>query len=172
MRILILLLISITTFGQLPESGSLSLKGAAGVGRSISQQVDGNETGNKSLTTLSETAGFSIPHRVSDFYGYGSAPDAPTGPMTNRSINPGGMEVGWDPPSGGGMYTNFRLEWRWRETDEDPFDSYSFYEDTGVNNTPLIPHADLTTGWYYQWRVRAENSFGNSAYLESAETQY
>lgn len=56
MRILILLLISVSTFAQLPETGSLSLKSAAGVGRSISQEVDGNETGNKSLSTLCATA--------------------------------------------------------------------------------------------------------------------
>jgi hypothetical protein len=49
----------------LPSSGSLSIKNAAGAGRSIAQEVDGNLTGNKSLLTLSQAAGSG----ASDLYG-------------------------------------------------------------------------------------------------------
>jgi len=57
----------------LPSSGSLSLKSAAGSTRCISCEVDGNETGNKSLVTLSDTAdvGLPLPVAITDFYGYG-----------------------------------------------------------------------------------------------------
>ena len=72
MKVLLLLLFAIPTFAQLPTSGSLALKNAAGAGRSISQQVDGNETGNKSLTTLSVTASKTAPHSMLEFYGYGA----------------------------------------------------------------------------------------------------
>lgn len=54
----------------LPVSGSLSIKNAAGNDRSIAYCVDGNITGDKSLSTLSVSAGKSAPHAMTEFYGY------------------------------------------------------------------------------------------------------
>lgn len=56
----------------LPTTGSLSLKAAAGTTRSIANEVDGNLTGNKSLSSLSVSAGKSAPHSMLEFYGYTS----------------------------------------------------------------------------------------------------
>lgn len=57
--------------GQLPETGSLSIKDAAGEERSIARMVDGNVTGNKSLVTLAGTAVIPLPASMLDFRGYG-----------------------------------------------------------------------------------------------------
>lgn len=94
MRFLVLFLFSITTaFAQLPASGSLSIKNAAGEGRSISQEVDGNETGNKSLSTLGASAGFSSPYSMLDFYGYafGGTPTNPNFTFTDDVDRGGGI---------------------------------------------------------------------------------
>lgn len=55
----------------LPSTGSLSIKGTAGLTSSIAYCVDGNTTGNKSLTTLSQSASKTAPHGMREFYGYG-----------------------------------------------------------------------------------------------------
>jgi len=52
----------------LPTSGSLSIKNAAGNDRSIAYCVDGNITGNKSLLSLSTTAG--VNGCIRAFYGF------------------------------------------------------------------------------------------------------
>ena len=59
----------------MPASGSLGIKICPGsvACTSISQAVDGNVTGDKSLSTLSTTAGKSAPHCMREFYGYASA---------------------------------------------------------------------------------------------------
>lgn len=108
MRTLILLLLPLFSLAQLPSSGSLSLKSAAGAGRSISQQVDGNETGSKSLTTLSTTASKTAPHSMLEFYGYPSGPPLP-GTITNCASSldggyPGGrgVDISWTNPASGG----------------------------------------------------------------------
>lgn len=152
----------------LPASGSLSIKGAAGVGRSISQEVDGNETGNKSLATLSTSAGKSAPHGMIEFYSYTSVVVAP-GPVSNvttNNINPFGIEVGWDAPSTGGSPTNYRVE---MSEDGGPF---SLYDNNGTSVTITILNSDLTVGLDYQFRIRAENSAGNSTYTTSSSIIY
>lgn len=57
----------------LPTSGNLSIKDGAGTTRSIAREVDGNVTGDKSLTTLSITASKTAPHSMLEFYGYCAA---------------------------------------------------------------------------------------------------
>jgi hypothetical protein len=52
----------------LATSGSLSLKSASGFNRNIQLEVQGNNTGNASLSTLANTAGLSKNHLA--FYGY------------------------------------------------------------------------------------------------------
>lgn len=107
MRTLILLLLPLFSLAQLPSSGSLSLKSAAGVGRSISQQVDGNETGSKSLTTLSTTASKTAPHSMLEFYGYPAGPGLP-GSVTGCTASiPScgvltGINLAWVNPASGG----------------------------------------------------------------------
>jgi len=110
MRTLILLLIPFLSLAQLPESGPLSIKSAAGAGRSISQQVDGNETGNKSLTTLSTTAGFTAPHSMLEFRGWPSTPK-PNPPENCLAINdyPNGPKLTFDPPSSGTAPTAYYM---------------------------------------------------------------
>jgi len=57
---------------SLPSSGSLSILNSAGAGRSIAQEVNGNLTPPKSLTTLSVAAGKTAPHGMLEFYNYSS----------------------------------------------------------------------------------------------------
>jgi hypothetical protein len=102
MKILILLLFSFSAFAQLPTTGSLSIKGTAGAGRSISQQVDGNQTGNKSLTTLSNTAGKTPPHGILEFRGY--PPVVPPDPLlvcAASNNHPNGIVFTWTLPETG-----------------------------------------------------------------------
>lgn len=65
----------------LPLSGELSIKAAASIPRSIANEVDGNLTGDKSLRSLSVTAGKSAPHSMLEFYGYSSV-------SNSISVNP------------------------------------------------------------------------------------
>jgi len=64
---------------SLPTSGNLSIKSAAGSTRCIACEVDGNETGNKNLTTLANSANISLPVAITDFYGYSSFSISPEG---------------------------------------------------------------------------------------------
>jgi hypothetical protein len=52
----------------LATTGSLSLKSASGFGRNIQLEVQGNNTGNASLSTLATTASLAKNHLA--FYGY------------------------------------------------------------------------------------------------------
>lgn len=61
----------------LPLSGSLSIKDAAGTLRSIAREVDGNVTGNKSLLSLSTSAG--VNGCMTAFYGYSAGIDVSMG---------------------------------------------------------------------------------------------
>jgi len=58
----------------LPTSGSLSIKNAAGNDRSIAYCIDGNITGNKSLSTLGATANKTAPQCIREFYNYSEVP--------------------------------------------------------------------------------------------------
>jgi hypothetical protein len=64
----------------MPLSGSLGIKSCpdGGACTSIAQAVDGNTSGNKSLTTLSVSTGKVAPHSMLEFYGYTTAPTNPT----------------------------------------------------------------------------------------------
>jgi hypothetical protein len=143
----------------LPTSGSLSIKSAAGAGRSISQEVDGNETGNKSLTTLSETAGKTAPHGALEFYGYSSstAPSVPGNVVAAYDSVGLDIDVTWDAASG--TVDNYRIE---KSTNGG---AYSFLADTGL--TLSYSDASVSPGSTYKYRVRAENTTGNSEFVES-----
>lgn len=56
----------------------LAIQTACTTARSIALEVDGNNTGNKSLDTLGDTAfgGASAPHAMSEFEGFSSGSDA------------------------------------------------------------------------------------------------
>lgn len=160
MRIIILLLISVTTFAQLPSSGSLSLKSAAGAGRSISQEVDGNETGNKSLTTLSLTVGFTAPHSILEFYGYPPAPAVPGTPSNcvATSNDPNGIDLSWDHPASGGTPTYTRIS-----VSVNGGASTFLVDVTYPTNTYNHAHADLTTGNSYVYNFQSYNASGAGA---------
>lgn len=89
----------------LPGSGSLSIKNAAGAGRSISQEVDGNETGNKSLLTLSTTAGKTAPHGMVEFYNYSNV--ATTNVNLTSTAVTGSTATGSYRGSTASVYLNF-----------------------------------------------------------------
>lgn len=157
MRLLLLLLLPIISFAQLPTTGSLSIKSAAGAGRSISQQVDGNETGNKSLTTLSTTAGFTAPHSMLEFYGYptSTAPD----PVTNcsASINWGtGMPITWTLPADltGVDWIRVKIKENGSYRTVGTIEVY-YYNNTQTSHT--WPHADLTEGSSYSYDISTGN---------------
>lgn len=71
----------------LPTSGNLSIKAEAGTSRSISLEVDGSITGDKSLNTLGITAGFSGGGTsMREFYGYSFIPDPPSNVTAEQLI--------------------------------------------------------------------------------------
>lgn len=163
MRILFLLLISISAFGQLPESGSLSLKSAAGAVRSISSAVDGNETGNKSLTTLSVTAGKTAPHSMLEFYGYDPCSVGPD-PVTSADAtnNTNDITVTWVEATTGDGASQFRIE---RNVASSP-GVWTFQAVVAIGSSFIITDTGLSADTY-TYRVRAENACGNSAYVET-----
>ena len=70
-----------------PSSGQLRLRA------DIANEVDGSDTGtNVSLGTLSNTAGFAEPDKMSDFYGYTSVV-APTCSVDSESVTSTGLTV-------------------------------------------------------------------------------
>lgn len=146
----------------LPSSGSLSIKGAAGSGRSISMEVDGNETGNKSLSTLSASASKSAPHSMLEFLGYAHEviPGAPTSITATYDSTFDRVQVSWTPPVDGDTTPdNYRLE---RSTDGS---TWSFLADKGTSLT----HNDTSVpAPQYYYRVRAENSVGVSGWRVSS----
>ena len=159
MRILILLLFSFSAFAQLPTTGSLSLKGTAGAGRSISQQVDGNETGNKSLTTLSNTVGFTAPHSMLEFRGYPSVPvpDALTYCSAPLSSNArGGISMSWQYSGSGGNPSGVKIEVSVNGG------GFSFLTNIAYPNQ-FYEHArtSLTVGNTYSYRLTPYNATGD-----------
>lgn len=160
--ILLLLLFSIPVSAQLPESGSLSIKTAAGAGRSIAQEVDGNTTGDKSLTTLSTTAGFSAPHSILEFRGYpsGSAP----GPAPNCSAALLGSNIAviWDAPVSGGTPTSTEVQ----VTDNTSGFSTYCCNVSVPYPTRTVSASTMTTlvnGRTYQFRLFYQNASGQSS---------
>lgn len=144
----------------LPTSGSLSIKGAAGAGRSISQEVDGNETGNKSLTTLSTTAGKTASHSMLEFYGYSSCTAAPNTPTAaSASVVADDVTISWTPHSLGDRATQYRIERNPQSTGV-----WSFVANVGYGVGDSYTDNNLASD-QYQYRVRAENNCGNSAYI-------
>src|SRR5690606_21791523 len=144
----------------LPGSGSLMIKTAAGAGRSIAQEVDGNTIGNKSLATLSSTAGKIAPHSMLEFYNYDGgivvAPGPPSS-VTAFNVEPD-VVVTWNAPVTGDPPTLYRID---RREDGGPWGLL----DTTTNTS----YSDTTTSssHTYRYRVRAENSGGVSAFVES-----
>lgn len=161
--ILLLLLFSIPVSAQLPASGSLSIKTAAGSGRSIAQEVDGNTTGNKSLTTLSLLAGKTEPHSMLEFYGYSSNPP---GPVRNQTASSGGLaiNVSWLAPNSGGTVSSYRVE---RQAN---FGAWVIM----TSNTTSTSYQDfsITSGTTYTYRIRAQGPGGNSDWRETAPICY
>lgn len=149
----------------LPTTGSLSIKGAAGAGRSISQEVDGNETGNKSLTTLSTTAGKTANHSMLEFYGYSSctaAPNAVTGASATLGGTPANdITVSWTPDSLGQTARQFRIE-RSAQT----AGTRVFVANVAAGSGDTYTDNDLTSD-QYTYHVRAENPCGNSLYVDT-----
>lgn len=162
MRILFLLLISTACFAQLPSSGSLSIKSAAGAGRSISMEVDGNETGSKSLTTLSTTASKTAPHSMLEFYGY--PPAAPGDPQNVvAAIDGQSINITWDAPASGGTPSSYRVE-------VDGGGGYVFLVDVGTEGYTDNAN-NYSPSQFVTYRVRAENVTGVSSYVVSNTIQ-
>ena len=156
----------------LASSGSLSIKTAAGSGRSIAQEVDGNTTGSKSLTTLSTTAGKTAPHSMLEFYGYTAPTVAPGAPKSFNTVQhrapsgSNGAELGWTAPSSGGAVANYRLEYRYKEDGQAFFSSWLLALNT-TSTGPTLPHSFFVAypaDTEMEFRVRAENSAGVSSY--------
>lgn len=156
MKILILILISTCTFAQLPGTGSLSIKNAAGAGRSISQEVDGNEVGNKSLTTLSVTAGKTAPHSMTEFFGYThiQVPGAPQSPSAVNNA-PSGINISWSAPVTGGAVVTYNIHRNEEGT------GYNYLATVDVSVTSYNdPNANLTSTLTYTYRIEACNTAG------------
>lgn len=166
MRVLILLLLPFISLAQLPSSGSLSLKSAAGAGRSISQEVDGNETGSKSLTTLSETASFTAPHSILEFRGYPTeaAPGAPATCSAAEDTPNTDIVATWtDPASGSVAYFETVLFVNGVQT--------GVYSSVGLAHSLILTNP--TAGEAYKYRIRACNSGGDCGdYCETNEVTY
>jgi len=87
---------------SLPTSGNLSIKSAAGTDRCIACEVDGDETGNKNLTTLANSANFSLPVAITDFYGY---------PPANLSVSPTSVSIGYNGTSSYTLTVTSDVNW-------------------------------------------------------------
>lgn len=155
MRTLFLLIVCCPAFAQLPYSGSLSIKTAAGAGRSIAQEVNGNTSGNKSLSTLSVTAGKAAPHSMLEFRGYTSieAPGAPQS-VSATDIYGDGIYIYWSAPSTGDPVNHYLVYFSIDGGDPLPL---------GVQSSPYVhPHSELSGGATYQYYVFAVNDGGTS----------
>lgn len=154
----------------LPASGSLSIKSAAGASRSISLEVDGNETGNKSLRTLLTTAGKTS--GMTEFYSYSgggtgcsAAPNVVSSVTANAVSN--NVTVSWTPDSLGEDATQFRVE---RVAASDP-GNWVFIANVAAGTGDSTTDNSLPSD-QYQYRVRAENACGNSAYVTSNSVMF
>ncbi len=91
------------------------------------------------------------------------APDPPRHftAATGSPLTPGSIDLAWDSPTSGGTPTGYRVEYR--------FASGSWR----LGATPTLTNASLVlsrAGALYQFRVRAENSVGNSGWVEATGT--
>ncbi len=91
------------------------------------------------------------------------APDPPRHftAATGSPLTPGSIDLDWDSPTSGGTPTGYRVEYR--------FASGSWL----LGATPTLTNASLVlsrAGALYQFRVRAENSVGNSGWVEATGT--
>lgn len=90
MRTLIFFLSTITVYAQIPTTGTLGIKSGGGIPitHSISQHVDGNETGTKTLRELCDKAGVS-PCNMLAFRGWnpGAPPHGQYPPITIDCYN-------------------------------------------------------------------------------------
>ena len=80
---------------------------------------------------------------------------------TGSPLTPGSIDLDWDAPTSGGSPTGYRVEYR--------FSSGSWL----LGATPTLTNASLIlsrAGALYQLRVRAENSTGNSGWVETTGT--
>lgn len=148
----------------LPASGSLSIKSAAGASRSISLEVDGNETGNKSLRTLLTSAGKTS--TMTEFYSYsGAGTGCSAAPNAVSSANAGvvsnDVTITWTPDTLGDDATQFRIE---RDAQSNP--GYTFVANVAVGSGDSYTDNDLVSD-QYTYRVRAENACGNSSYVQT-----
>ena len=154
----------------LPSSGSLSIKRAAGVTRSISLEVDGNETGNKSLNTLGITAGLDASGGTTmlEFYGYSSVtiPSAPSSHSITED-NPSGDIDGTftDNSSGSEQETAFEIQYSYNGG------SWTSIADNAPDDTTYVMSPSslesAVNGDSWRCRVRATNSAGSSSWITS-----
>lgn len=145
----------------LPTTGSLSIKGAAGAGRSVSGDVDGNETGNKSLASLSTTAGKTANHSMLEFYGF--AWGIPPTPTTIAATDAGGgiANITWSHGlANGNPIHKYRLE---RESSGNPGVWVFISNPLGTATSA----SDAAGTGQYIYRLRAENTGGVSAWANS-----
>lgn len=161
----------------LPTSGNLSIKAAAGTSRSIALEVDGNNTGSKSLNSLGVTAGVSAGGTsMLEFYGYSSVvvPNAVSGVFAE------------DTGLAGINGSIVRITWQDNSNNEDRFrievvvnsGGYQFVANvSGGINKDLYDHDAPTqqgavSGDSLRYRVRAENTAGASAWAYSNTFTY
>ncbi|MDE2741119.1 MAG: fibronectin type III domain-containing protein, partial [Gemmatimonadota bacterium] len=93
----------------------------------------------------------------------GTAPGLPRNfaADTGSPLTPGSIDLDWDAPTSGGTPTGYRVEYR--------FSSGSWL----LGATPTLTNASLILSRadaLYQFRVRAENSAGNSGWVETTGT--
>lgn len=148
----------------LPASGVLGIIQGVGVSsdRSISLEVDGNETPPKDLVGLGSRAGLSAPVSMSDFYGYSSCSAAPQ-PVTDADANvvSDDVTITWTPHTLGEDAEQFRIERNPQSTGV-----WSFVANVAVGTGDSYTDNDLPSDQYL-YRVRAENSCGNSSYVNT-----
>ena len=80
---------------------------------------------------------------------------------TGSPLTAGSIDLDWDPPTSGGTPTGYRVEYR--------FSSGSWL----LGATPTLTNVSLIlprAGALYQFHVRAENSAGNSGWVETTGT--
>lgn len=148
----------------LPASGSLSIKSAAGADRSISLEVDGNETGNKSLLALQTTAGKSSMTGFYNYSGVGTGCSAAPNAVTDADANvvSNDVTITWTPDTLGEDATQFRID---RTAQSNP-GVWVLVGTASAGGGNTITDNDLSSD-QYTYRVRAENACGNSSYVQT-----
>lgn len=132
-----------------PDSGQLRLRA------DIALEVDGSDTGtNVSLGTLSNTAGFTEPDTMSEFYGYSSftAPTI-TANVSFSSVSSSGMTVSFSYANTGGA----NLESGFYFGTSTNMTSNTFYSEGNSTSTSRSPGRAFTglsgSTTYYCWGV-------------------